>query len=405
MRPRQPATRRRRRALLLAAAIVATVAGAIAGTRSTHHSRPGHPRVRAPQRLPQSGGARSRARPQAVAKPGRRSGAAGGRRALRRDVGQLLVFSFSGVKLPAYAGAILRERRAAGVILFAGNARSPGQLRALTRAIDHASGGSALVAADQEGGTVRTLPATGPRADQVAQGGAGAVSAAARSTARRLRSLGVNVDLAPVADVAHRRSVMRRRAFLGSATAVSARVAASVRGFLSGRVAPTLKHFPGFGAATRNTDREPVTIAISRAALDRDLAPFRAGIAAGAPVVMVSHARYPSIDPGRIASQSPLVIGGLLRGRLGFRGAVVTDSLEARAVTRRVTVATAALRSLRAGADLLLLTGPGSYRPVLNRLVAAARSSAALRARISQALVRVAELRRRLGLADPMVVG
>jgi beta-glucosidase-like glycosyl hydrolase len=100
---------------------------------------------------------------------------------------------------------------------------------------------------------------------------------------------------------------------------------------------------------------------------------------------MVSHARYPALDPDHIASQSRAIVTGLLRRRLGFRGAVITDSLEARAVLARTSVATAAVQSLRAGADLVLLTGPGSYPHVYRRLLREARRSPAFRARLRAA--------------------
>jgi len=125
---------------------------------------------------------------------------------------------------------------------------------------------------------------------------------------------------------------------------------------------------------------------------------FRAAAEAGAPLVMAGHALYPALDSRRIASQSPAVLGTLLRERLGFRGAVVTDSMEAEAVISRSSVPEAAVRSLAAGCDLLLLTGRGSFLPVQRRLEAEARRSPRFRARLEQAGARVLALRRRLGL-------
>jgi beta-N-acetylhexosaminidase len=113
---------------------------------------------------------------------------------------------------------------------------------------------------------------------------------------------------------------------------------------------------------------------------------------------MLSHAFYPELDPDRIASQSPLVIEGLLRRRLGYRGVVVTDSLEAAAVLRLSGVAAAAERSLRAGADLVLMTGSASWNEVFPHLLAAARRSPALRSRVRGAAARVLALKRGLGL-------
>ena len=105
----------------------------------------------------------------------------------------------------------------------------------------------------------------------------------------------------------------------------------AVRGWRSGGVAATAKHFPGIGGAPANTDDAIVTIRRSRAALDAvDLPPFAAAIEAGIPLVMIGHARYPALDRSRIASQSRPIIEGVLRDELGFRGVVVTDSMEAR---------------------------------------------------------------------------
>jgi beta-N-acetylhexosaminidase len=173
-------------------------------------------------------------------------------------------------------------------------------------------------------------------------------------------------------------------------------VRAAVAGWRAGGVVPAAKHFPGLGAASANTDKAVVTVRRSRAQLEAvDLLPFRAAIAAGVPLVMVGHARYPALDAGRIASQSPAILGGLLREELGFRGAVVTDSMEARASLATGSITAISERAVRAGADLVLLTGRGSYTPVLRHLVAVARRSAAFRARVRESAARVLELRAR----------
>ena len=110
---------------------------------------------------------------------------------------------------------------------------------------------------------------------------------------------------------------------------------------------------------------------------------------------MVGHARYPALDRVRIASQSRPIVHGLLRDELGFRGAVVTDSLEAQASLATGSITKVAERALRAGADLLLLTGRGSYGPVFEHLLAAAKRSPELRARLRESAARVLELKAR----------
>ena len=287
--------------------------------------------------------------------------------------------------------------------MFGGNVASPAQLRGLTRSLQQAAGGGALISVDQEGGLVRRIRFAAPRQGQRAQGSAARVRRLAGRAGKDLRSLGVNVNFAPVADVpSSPRSDIFRRAFPGDPTAVARRVAAAIDGYRAGRVAATAKHFPGLGAALRNTDDASVVIRRSTARLRRtDLVPFRAAVAARVPLIMVSHARYPALDARRIASHSRRVVSGLLRGEMRYDGAVITDALEARAVPRRLSVARAAERSLTAGCDLLLLTSPSSRGRVVRHLAARAATSQAVGTRVRQAVARVLVLKRALGLRLP----
>ena len=180
---------------------------------------------------------------------------------------------------------------------------------------------------------------------------------------------------------------MRGRVFGSHAPQVARSVAQSVRGFRAGGVLPTAKHFPGLGGSTRNTDWSAATVGEVPAT-----APWRAAIEAGVPLVMAGHARYPRLDGRRIASQSRPILTGLLRERLGFGGAIVTDSMEAAAVRATGSLEAAAERSLRAGADLLLTTGRGSYIRIRRHLAARVRRDPALRRRMQSALARVERL-------------
>ena len=313
---------------------------------------------------------------------------------LEQQVGQLVVMSFRGTKAPAYVLDALRAKRSAGVILFGANVVSPDQVRALTLSLRRA-GGRPLVAVDQEGGRVRRVPWVGPVLAEPQQVASSTVRSGAAAAARELRALGITVNLAPVADVPSVRSAaIATRAFSHDPAVASASVRAAVRGWRAGGVAATAKHFPGIGAAVENTDDAVVRILRSRVELERvDLAPFRAAVTAGVPLVMVGHARYPALDRFRIASQSEPIIEGLLRGELGFDGVVVTDSLEARASLSTGSVAQVAERSVRAGADLLLLTGRGSYQPVYDHLLAVARTDPAFGNRIRESAARVLVLK------------
>jgi beta-N-acetylhexosaminidase len=376
-----PEARRRRLALVVAAAL-ALVVGIAAGAG---HDDP-HPRSPAPR-------ASATPTPPPVKEARKLS--------LRRQVGQLVVMRFAGTGPPAYVPEALKAGRAAGVILFKDNIASKPALTRLTARLQRAAGGAALVATDQEGGEIRNLTWAAPAAGQAAAATPERARADARAAAHDLRAAGINVNLAPVADVASG-PVMRGRSFPGDAKQVAALTRAAVEGYRGTHVAATAKHFPGLGAATENTDDAPVSLTRTpEQLLGEDLPPFRAAIAARVPLVMASHAVYPSLDPRAIASQSSYVLQRLLRQRLAFRGVIVTDSIEAKAVTERSGPAVAGVRSVRAGADLVLTTGPGSHLRVLRALLAEARRSPAFRRRVEESVARVLALKRELGLHAP----
>jgi beta-N-acetylhexosaminidase len=309
---------------------------------------------------------------------------------LRQRVGQVTVSAFPGTAAPSYIRRRLRARETAGVILFDGNGGDRAQWRRLTRSVQRSAGGRALVMVDQEGGDIRTVAHVGPLSGQPFQGSPRSVRRAALGAGRGLRAAGVNVNLAPVADVPRAGSVMATRAFAGDERGIAARMRASVRGLRDGGVAATVKHFPGLGGATVNTDDGPATVEVP---LDRDLVPFRVAVDEAVPLVMLSHASYHELDSRRIASQSRPIVTGLLRKRLGFEGVIVTDSLEAAAVLARSGVAVAAERSIRAGADLILMTGSASWNDVFPHLLAEARRDRAFRERIRASAARVLALK------------
>jgi beta-N-acetylhexosaminidase len=374
----------RRRRNLLAGALAAFAIGIAAGAMSGDEVEAPAPVTPAPDR----------AAPPASEPDGSDAAPVDGL-SLAQQVGQLIVLRFAGTTPPDYVREALRERRAAGAILFRDNVADPAQLRALTRALRRA-GGRPIVAVDQEGGEIRIVPWAPPTAAAPEQEAAGSVRADAEAAGAALRGLGITVSLAPVGDVPSvSGAALGGRAFATEPDAVRDAMAAAVQGWRAGGVAATAKHFPGLGGAAMNTDDGPATIERSRAQLEAtDLPPFAAAIEAGVPLVMVGHARYPALDPDRIASQSQPIIQQLLRERMRFRGVVVTDSMEARASLATGAITTVSERAIRAGSDLLLLTGRGSYSPVYQHLLALARQSPAFRARVRESAARVLALKR-----------
>jgi beta-N-acetylhexosaminidase len=286
-----------------------------------------------------------------------------------------------------------------GVILMGRNVRSAPQVRSLTaslRAAARAGGRRILIVTDQEGGGVRRFRWAPPAASADALGhlGEAALRRRGRDTGRALDRLGVDVDLAPVADVPAVDGsfiAAQGRAFSTIPNRVGKAVTAFASGLLESGVAPTLKHFPGLGLATTSTDVAAVSIDGSAAVVDRGLVPYRRAIAAGVvPLVMVSNASYRAYG-GRPAAWSPGVLAALTG--LDYDGATITDALEALAATKAVPLDEAAFRAARAGVDLLLFVGSESSTVlVYERLLAEARAGRLPRGALERSAARIEEL-------------
>ncbi|HEY4413540.1 MAG TPA: glycoside hydrolase family 3 N-terminal domain-containing protein [Gaiellaceae bacterium] len=282
-----------------------------------------------------------------------------------------------------------------GVILLGNGWTSVGAVRAAVdrlQAVACRNGSPLLVGVDQEGGTVRRFPWAAPNESAAAMQTATVARAQAAETAVSLHRAGARIDFAPVSDtISTPRSFLGTRSFGSDPIVVAQLASAFVTGLQTGGVAATAKHFPGLGSAVASTDDRPVTIARSAAFLTAGLAPFKAAIAAGTKLVMVSNASYPALDPsGMQAVFSHAIVTGLLRQQLGFDGVVVTDALDAGAVEN---VQHAPARALAAGVDLLLYSETGASEAGYASLVHDAAASATVRANIATANRRVAALK------------
>jgi beta-N-acetylhexosaminidase len=280
-----------------------------------------------------------------------------------------LMVAFAGERLPANVAQSLRERPVAGVTLFRGhNVESAEQVRSLTAALQAAAPpeqGPLLIATDQEGGQLIALgDFTTPFAGAMALGAAGSTDLAERvagATARELLALGVNVNYAPVCDLATnpRNPSLGIRSFGDDPSAVGALAAATVRGLQAEGVAATAKHFPGHGDIAVDTHHQLAIVDAPRDKfLARELVPFEAALKAGARLVMAGHFAIPSItgDATLPASLSGEIITGLLRDRMGFEGLAITDALDMAALAQGSAQIVDAITALRAGEDLLLGT-------------------------------------------------
>ncbi|HEU5104561.1 MAG TPA: glycoside hydrolase family 3 N-terminal domain-containing protein [Solirubrobacterales bacterium] len=318
--------------------------------------------------------------------------------------GLRIVTGLRGTSISPGLRDAIAEGRVAGVVLFSENlpSRAAGRrliarLQAIPRPpkLRH----PLLVMTDQEGGLVKRLGgAPGVSAKQMGARGGAFSAREGRRTAVNLRDVGFNVDLAPVLDVGRPGGVIAEteRSFGSSAARVEATAIPFAKGLEAGGVAATGKHFPGFGAATENTDFAVERVDLSKRELRGvDEKPYVAFAAAGGKLVMLSTAIYPAFsdDP---AAFTRAIATGELRERLGFEGVTITDALETPAVEHFGGTAKVAVAGARAGDDLLLFARLGPAEKAWKALVGGLRGGRLTRPAFEQAAQRVLDLRAEL---------
>jgi beta-N-acetylhexosaminidase len=321
--------------------------------------------------------------------------------AMTRDerVAQLLFVGFSGTKVNDEIRQLVGQWHVGAVAFYSRNINTPAQLRRLTAAMGELAAGHTppFLAIDQEGGEVNRMPSgVAVLPGNMAIGATGAPSVAlgaGQALAVQLRDLGITMNLAPVLDVAtSSASAIDTRSFGADPALVSSLGAAFIRGQSSGGVAAVGKHFPGIGEAADDT--HDLLISLPRP----ELAPFRAAVQAGCDGIMVAHAAIPAIDGSAPATQSAKIIG-LLRSDLHYDGMIITDVLEMKAVDRREGVGRIALRSILAGADLVMVLWHERDRDEVFAALKAAYAAGTLpESRLRASLRRILRAKARRGL-------
>jgi beta-N-acetylhexosaminidase len=285
-------------------------------------------------------------------------------------IGQLFMIGLAKDRLGSTARSAIATSHFGSVVFTTQTAAGVKAIRAVTDAVQSLATDSAtdrvgfLVAANQEGGLIQGLAGPGfdviPSAMVQGSWTPAKLDGMAARWGQELRDAGINLDLAPVADVvppgtdAQNAPIGKlKRAFGHDPATVSSHVEAFVAGMQRSGIATTVKHFPGLGRVAGNTDftdqvRDPDTTLD-----DPFLEPFARAIDAGVAFTMVSLATYVRIDPGHLAVFSPAIVGSLLRGDLGFRGVVISDALGAKAVAS-IAPGTRAVEFLDAGGDMII---------------------------------------------------
>ena len=323
----------------------------------------------------------------------------------QRQVGQLFIVGFEGQQASDPGLGVLPARDWGGVMLSRANFADAAQLKTLTGAVStlasRANHLPPLVGAEQEGGDHSAFPDLPPKAQPgVSAGGAAQAAAQARAAAAALEAHGVKMTLAPVADVGAAGGGVQDRVFSDDTQAVTRLVSAAVGSYRAAGIIAAVGHFPGQGTASQDPEQGTATVGLSLPDLrQRDLPPF-AAVTRDAPVVLASNAVYAAYDGVTPAALLPDVVTGLLRGNLGFRGVVMTgDLVDAAGVTGQ-SVGQVAVSAVKAGDDLLYVSGgPTEQAQAFQAVLDALRKGELSRDRVEASVARVIALKQRYGLA------
>jgi beta-N-acetylhexosaminidase len=329
-----------------------------------------------------------------------------------RLVGQLVMVG-TPVATPQTLGDAVAKYHLGGTFL-AGRSQAPAAtLKQGIAALQKSAGDIPLhVAADQEGGQVQTLKGPDfPLIPSAVKQGAlppDALRGQTAEWAKRLKGIGVTMDLAPVADTVPAGTADDNppigafdRQYGSTPDVVAKAISTVVPAVQDSGVITSLKHFPGLGRVTANTDTSDKAVDATTTPDDPFLRPFAAGVGAGSAAVMISSARYPRLDPNNIAAFSTPVVTDLLRKRMGFTGLVISDDLGVAVAAASVPVGERAVRFVRAGGDMVLTVKTSDAAPMTGSLLAAVKADPAFAARAADAAQHVIRSKYRAGLMKP----
>lgn len=324
----------------------------------------------------------------------------------RKELGQMIMMGVAEYSLSQEEIDVISNIQPSGVIYFKRNVQSPQQLAALTHEIYRLCDQMPLIGIDQEGGWIARLGAPftvfpgneflgraylKTKKDDLTQKQATAM-------ARELKTIGVNVNFTPLADICTNPDnpiIPPKRAFGTDAKTVSKLVATTVRAYKKEKVISCAKHFPGHGHSTTDSHLVLPVIDITKKTLaTRELIPFQAAIRAGVPTIMTAHVVYPQIDTVP-ATLSKKILDGILRKKLKFSGVLISDDMEMSAIAGNMDVPQASVEAIIAGVDLLLVCKKLDLAvEVYEAIVRSVESGKLPKRRVEQSLQRIRKMKR-----------
>ena len=329
---------------------------------------------------------------------------------VEEKIGQLLLFGFSGTSLNADIQNLIETKYIGGVLLLGKNIQNMQQLKKLNNDLQSISQLPLFIAVDQEGGSVaRIQESSKTNISQRYLQGEKQICDISVQRAKMLKELGINMNLAPVAEyITNNSSFMYERTFSGSRQEVAQKVYSAVKGYVDSKMISTVKHFPGHDNQSKDTHSTIAQVNISPQQWDEYIYTFKYPIDKGiVDVIMVGHIKFPKIDD-KPATVSKVIIDEKLRKEIGYEGVVITDDMQMSSIWKYAQYCNTAKEALLAGNDILLYS---QYTPratlltdVYNCILNAITSGEIAENVIDQKVLRILKLKIKYGLIDESIL-
>ncbi|WP_244898149.1 beta-N-acetylhexosaminidase [Paenibacillus xylanexedens] len=330
---------------------------------------------------------------------------------LEEKIGQMILAGVQGTTLDDQAKQMITNQKVGGIIFYANNVSTLEGTAKFVKSIKEANQSNPVpifMSVDQEGGKVSRMPETVESIPSSRKVGETKDSALAETMgellARQVQLVGFNVDFAPVLDVNSnpKNPVIGDRSFGSSAELVSRMGIAEMKGLRSEGIIPVVKHFPGHGDTSVDSHLDlPVVNKTEKQLAELEWIPFQAAVKEQVEAVMVAHILFPKLDPDHPASLSDVIIGEHLRGKFKYDGVVITDDLSMGAIAKNFKLDQAALATVKAGSDILLVAHSyESAKTIFETLISAVKSGKITESRIDESVYRILTLKQQYKLSD-----
>lgn len=332
---------------------------------------------------------------------------------LEDKIGQMILAGVSGTTMDANAKQLISQLHVGGIIFYKYNFDTPAQTVQLVNQLKAKNSSSLplLLGVDQEGGRVTRLPGglvNFPPNKQIGQVNNPDFSYKVGTLlGHEVKEFGLNLDFGPVLDINSNPTnpVIGDRSFGNNPKIVSRLGIQTMKGIQSQNVIPTIKHFPGHGDTSVDSHLElPVVNKSLKELKELELIPFERAIDQGADVVMVAHILLPELDKNNPASMSKAVMTDLLRKQLSFTGVIITDDMTMGAITEHFDIGKAAVESVKAGCDIILVGhGYNNVEKIISSLKAAVQNGEISEQRLNESIERIIQLKRKYNINDTKV--